>query len=348
MREIALIPAYEPDERLIKLLAELREAGLGAVVVDDGSGEAYKDLFGEAGRYADVVSYPENRGKGAALKAGFEYIERMFPEASVVVTADADGQHTPTDVLRVCRLAEGRDGCLVLGCRGFTKGTPLRNRTGNYITRLVFRLATGVSVSDTQTGLRAFGAGLLPYMESIPGERYEYEMNVLMDCAKKHIPIVQTTIETVYIGGNSTSHFDPLRDSFRVYREILRYTASSLASFALDYGLYAALLPALSWLGAETAAAYANILARLGSSAFNYSINKRLVFEAKGRTASTAAEYFILAAAVLALNTLALELFIGLGMNRYLAKIVAGIACSAVSFTAQRFFIFRKKGGEAA
>lgn len=343
MKKVVLIPAYEPDERLIGLLAELQKTGLAAVVIDDGSGPAYRDLFLRAGKYASVLSYEANRGKGGALKYGFGYLREQYPEGCVVVTADADGQHKAADICRVCRAAEEHPGALVLGCRGFTAGTPLHNKMGNKITCFVFRLVTGKKISDTQTGLRAFSSGLIPYLASVPGDRYEYEMNVLMDCAEKSTAILEVPIETVYIGGNSTSHFNPFVDSWRVYRQIVRYAAVAFSSFLLDYALFVAFLWALGGLGTEKAAAVSNILARAASAAYNYILNKRLVFRMEGHAARTAAEYVALTILVLGLNTLLLELLMLLGMNGYWAKIVAGILCTFVSFFGQQLVVFRKK-----
>ena len=99
--DIVLIPAYEPDEQLIPLTKQLKEAGFGVVVVDDGSGPAYRHIFDSVKANADVVSYANNRGKGAALKTGMAYIRDNKPEAEHFITCDADGQHRVEDVIRV-------------------------------------------------------------------------------------------------------------------------------------------------------------------------------------------------------------------------------------------------------
>ena len=71
---VILIPAYEPDEKMIDLLSSLKKTKLKVIVVDDGSGENYKEVFKKAKEYAEVISYEVNRGKGVALKNGLEYI----------------------------------------------------------------------------------------------------------------------------------------------------------------------------------------------------------------------------------------------------------------------------------
>lgn len=223
-RMIALIPAYKPDRKLISLAEELDSLGFSVVIVNDGSGEEHDEIFRAVSGTAAVIAHEQNRGKGAALKTGLEYISAHFLRPYTVVTADADGQHRPQDILRTAEEAAQHRRSFVLGSRRFDKDVPLRSRFGNTVTRGVFRLCSGVSIYDTQTGLRAFTDRLVQLLLSVEGERYEFEMNVLMELAKRHIRLREVWIETVYLDGNSSSHFDTLRDSARIYRGILSYT----------------------------------------------------------------------------------------------------------------------------
>ncbi|MCD8107438.1 MAG: glycosyltransferase family 2 protein [Oscillospiraceae bacterium] len=220
---IALIPAYQPTGDLITLLEEISSFDFYAVVINDGSSEEYDEIFIKASDYAVILSHSENKGKGAALKTGLKYIETHFGSDCFVVTMDADGQHTPSDALRVIKDAEEHPYDLIIGSRALSKDVPLRSRFGNTVTRFVYRLATGVSIRDTQTGLRAFSGELIPKVIGIPGERYEYEMNVLLFLPEMGISIVEREINTIYIDGNSSSHFDSVRDSAKIYREILKF-----------------------------------------------------------------------------------------------------------------------------
>ena len=222
---IALIPAYMPGQQLLDLLPEVKAAGLFALLVDDGSGPDFAPIFAEAAKGAVLLTHPENRGKGRALKTGYTYIEEHFPGGCVVVALDADGQHRMEDALNLLSEAEKHPESLILGSRTLS-AMPRRSRFGNTVTRGIYRLCTGVSVRDTQTGLRAFDAALIPRMLDIEGERYEYEMNVLLDFAREKIPILEVDIETIYFDKNSGSHFSTFRDSYLVYREIVRYLSS--------------------------------------------------------------------------------------------------------------------------
>ena len=123
---------------------------------------------------------------------------------------------------------------------------PLRSRFGNTVTRAVFRLLSGVYISDTQTGLRAFDSSLFDLMLEIEGMRYEYEINVMMRLAMERVPIREVPIETIYHDRkNTVSHFRTLSDSYKVFAGMLRaadmpmlkFTVSSLLSFCVDFML---------------------------------------------------------------------------------------------------------------
>ena len=209
--------------------------------MDDGSGERYSQIFQTVLPCAKVISYTPNRGKGAALKAELEYVQHVAAPGDVVVTADADGQHRPEDIEKTVRAAQAEPSALTLGSRAFTGKVPLKSRVGNGITRMVFSAIARRRVRDTQTGLRAFSCAMIPFMLGVHGERYEYELNVLLACARRNIPIREVEIETVYIDGNASSHFHPVRDAWRIYREIFAFAASSFAGFLTDYGLFSLL-----------------------------------------------------------------------------------------------------------
>lgn len=343
--KIALIPAYKPGAELLPMLRQLTEQGFAPIVVDDGSGEEYNNVFEKAAFYGTVLAHGENRGKGAALKTGLRHISETFAPPYCVVTLDADGQHSIEDAVRVCRRADELKQSLVLGCREF-KGegvkVPKKSLFGNKITRTVFRLSSGMDVSDTQTGLRAFSDRHIARLCEIPGERYEYEMNMLMEYARDGLPIEEVPIKTVYIDNNSSSHFDPIHDSFRIYKEILKFSASSFVSFLLDYGLYCLFSLMTGSL------LFSNVTARLFSAAANYELNRRIVFAHKGSAGKSAVQYFVLAGFILLFNTLLLDLLAAVTpLGRFSAKIVTEICMFTLSWTIQKTVIFKRKDAEA-
>lgn len=356
-RYIALIPAFEPEERLVKLSTELNEKGFDIVIVDDGSGAAYNRIFDQASQNATVLTHVQNRGKGAAIKTGLRYIQRYMSyieytpgpggtvsvsgRDAVIVTVDADGQHLPDDVLRIAQISEHRKDALVLGSRALKENVPARSRFGNAVTRQVYSMATGVQVHDTQTGLRAFRSSMIPRMLDIEGERYEYEINVLMELASEGVPVIEEEIATVYENGNSGSHFRTIRDSLRVYREILKFSASSIVSFAIDYAMYAALLALTGAAGLAHSLIISNIGARIVSAAANYTMNRKLVFRSRAGFAGSALQYILLAAFILAGNTIVLStLAVTFGMNRLIAKLITEVLFFLISWTVQKYVIF--------
>lgn len=341
---IALIPAYQPTDMMIELLRDIKSRGFFIVVVNDGSSKEYDEIFTKAKQYAVVLNHNVNRGKGRALKTGLEYINNKFKSDYIVVTMDADGQHKTFDALRLCKAAEQTPNALILGSRGLKNKAPLRSRAGNAITRTVYRLSTGHSIYDTQTGLRAFSSCLVSELISIPGERFEYEMNVLLNLSQKDIPIREIEIETVYYNNNSASHFNAVKDSYRIYKEILKFSASSFIGFLVDYFLFSLLSFVTAGLSQAISVVISNVGARVVSAAVNYTVNRKFVFKSSNSVIKSAIQYFMLAAAVLAGNTLVLSLFTNiLGVNQYLAKLCTEIMFFILNWLVQRYIIFRRK-----
>ncbi len=235
-KTIILIPAYEPDNKLIKLLRSIKDKNNEAdiIVVNDGSNSKYDEIFNLSKRYATVLAYEENHGKGYALKYGLTYIKIHYKDNYFIVTMDCDLQHTIEDAMKLVNYLKANKNTLVLGKRIRSGKTPLRSRLGNSITKFIFYITTGLNIYDTQTGLRVFSSELIDYMLEIEGDRYEYEMNVLLNLRKNNIKVKEIEIETIYIDNNSGSHFNTIKDSFKIYKEILKFSLSSLISFLID------------------------------------------------------------------------------------------------------------------
>lgn len=332
-----LIPAYQPDARLPRLILELHRADPSTkiVVVDDGSGQKFSDIFeASATAGAHVISYEHNRGKGYALREGFTWIRDVAGDLSeCVVTADADGQHTLNDIFRVGRRCTDT-GKSVLGVREFVGHVPARSRIGNTATSALFWLATGWKLKDTQTGLRAFPVALLPALLEVQGDRYEYELRVLLHLAKFRHPVTQIPIETIYEAGNPTSHFHPLQDSARIWAPLLKFAASSGVATIIDYVLVLV-------LNALTGALFFPVIAaRLVSASVNFAMNRR-VFEATGvPLRRSALRYAALAVAVIAGSYTILAVLTGIGMPLWIAKIIADTTMYLVSYSAQSRYVF--------
>ena len=304
---VVIIPAYEPPHALIDYVNDLLSKDIGGiVVVNDGSGPAYSDIYEQIKTMprCAVLDYGCNRGKGYALKHAFEYCLLNFDESYVFVTADCDGQHLVKDVEKCASSAFEHSGKLILGARNFAlEHVPQRSRSGNVFTRRMFKLLYGLSLSDTQTGLRAFSYSLLDELIAIKGDRFEYEMNMLIVLNKKHIDILEVPIETVYNGKSEdvekVSHFHTFKDSYRVMSTLFSnlgwYFVSSVASTVIELiSFYVLMRLSIYWNFGPAAliALLPTVGARLLSSVFNFTFNFKFVFN--GQSKKSVFRYYLL------------------------------------------------------
>lgn len=361
-KAVILIPSLEPDERLPAYIRKLKDSGFGhIIVVDDGSGEAFLPVFEETGRVEDtiILRHKVNKGKGVALKTGYRYIMDTFPDISGVITADADGQHTVEDCLKLADTLENGKRALYLGSRDFNQeNVPPKSRTGNKITSAVFKFLYGQYLPDTQTGLRAFRKDELPFMIQVEGERYEYEMKVLIACSRAGIPMVPVTIETIYENDNEGTHFHPVRDSWRIYKVLLgsflKFMGSSLICVLVDqvlsnlllHWLFPLLHINIQWhlpFGFKLDnTSLANYSARLVSAILNFKLNKDLVFKVKEQHGA-ALRYAVTAVFIVVLSTLGIKALMHTGMSFTIAKIITDTVLYFVSYRLQQRWVFREE-----
>ena len=297
------LPSLDPDEKLNAVIDGLLEYGFTDIIlVNDGSKPENLHFFTDAAQAhpeIHVLTHEVNRGKGAGLKTAFNYVLKNRPDSLGVVTVDGDNQHHPEDTRACCEhmLETGR---ITLGCRDFSlPHVPPRSRFGNRTTSAVFRLFCGIKLSDTQTGLRAFPRETLELMTQIGGDRFEYETNVLLAMKTGGLPFDEVKIRTVYIEENKSSHFHWLKDSWRIYRLILRhffrYTLSSLLCAGVDIGMYTLFDHLLVSAGTAVHNTVPTVLARIISSLLNFFINQRVVFQSKEKTGKALLRYYALA-----------------------------------------------------
>ena len=341
-----LIPAYKPDRALPVLVHSLlAEGGNHVIVVDDGSGPAYAEVFAALEKLpgCHVLRHAVNMGKGRALKTGFNFFCLTFPQAAGLVTADADGQHTPADILKLCACLEKNSRQVTLGVRLFDGKVPLRSRFGNSMTGLMFKFMVGQKLADTQTGLRAIASSYIPALLTMQGDGYEFEMNMLL-CAKQHgVKLAQKPIETVYLEDNRSSHFNPIFDSLRIYFLLARFVFSSLLAALLDFAVFS--------LGYKfiTANILANMAAgRVVSCTVNFMTNKGFVFRDSNRFVPEISKYLLLAATLMALSYVSILILMEhFSINPVTAKVLIETLLFFASFTIQRDYIFTKGLDEA-
>ena len=347
MKISVILPSLNPNDQMIGVVRGLIDEGFtDIIIVNDGSNEEHMEPFRCVAEYPEVtlLTHEVNRGKGRGLKTAFAYCRDNRPDIDGVVTVDGDGQHTPKDIMACCLAMADHPGEVILGCRDFTrKDIPWKSSVGNNITKVVFRLMCGIRLSDTQTGLRVIPRELLPFMIGIEGERFEYETHMLLEMKRTGIRFTEVPIDTVYLEDNSETHFHPVKDSFKIYRVILRFTGKklltflkfslgSVTSFLVDIGIFYlteylvgsvwGLDTQLTLPAALTASAFGAVLgnilgeqahmistitSRVISSIYNYCFNRNLVF--RDRSRHTVLKYYALALGQMLLSGLLVTLF---------------------------------------
>lgn len=345
-----IVPTLNPNKEIFgKFLSELTKEFKNILVYDDGCRDEYDDFFkGLEKQNILVLHHYINLGKGRAMKDAFNYLLEKYPNLKGVVTADSDGQHRVKDIKKVAEEVLKYPDSLIMGCRNFNdKNVPSRNKFGNKTTRAVMKAFIGVSVTDTQTGLRGLPKEVMVKFMTTSGDHFEYETNQLIDTISKEVPIKEVAIETIYVSGNSESHFNPLKDSFAIYKLFFKYILSSVSSFIIDillYALFIKIIPGgdITFGSFSLTIILATILSRVLSSIYNFTINAKMVFKNKNK--SSKIKYFILVVVQMFVSALSVDLlahFFGIAdSNTVPLKLAVDAIIFLINFVIQREFIF--------
>lgn len=342
---VIIIPAYQPHEQIMKdFLSTLKKEFTNIVIVDDGSGKKHASFFEKLEKEGyTVLRHYMNYGKGRAIKTAFNYCLNEYSNLIGVITADCDGQHSVKDIKKCAEKLKEEKETLVIGTRNFNeKQVPLRSRFGNKLTRTMFNLFVGIKITDTQSGLRAFGKKAIEKFLTVNGERFEYETNMLIKCKEEDIKISEVPIDTIYINNNELSHFNPIKDSIMIYKLFIKYIIVALSSFLIDIGLFTIFMQFLPdvKLGIITSIVMATILARIVSSTYNFLVNKKIVFK-KAKEKVLRKYYFLVIVQMFISAFLVSNLFNILGINSTILKIVVDIIIFIINFYIQREWVFK-------
>lgn len=347
---VIIIPVLNPDANLNAYIGQLIDQGfIRILVVNDGSDASLQHRFDEIGKRPEctILTHEKNQGKGKALKDALKYYqaEGLAEEYEGVITVDADGQHAVDDVIAVSgQLRENREA-LILGERAFDGNVPFRSRFGNNCTKYIFRLLYGQNISDTQTGLRGIPNKWIPDFMELEGERYEYEMNMLIACSRKKIPVKSVGIRTIYLEENSSSHFHPIKDSWKIYKLIIKnfftFMLSSLSASIIDIGLFQLLIILLRGGAGKYYIAVATVVARIISSFYNFTVNHKLVFKSDHSVRQTIIRYYCLCVVQMALSaafvTVGYQIF---PLPEIIVKIIVDTILFVISYRVQKGFVF--------
>lgn len=340
MLPVVIIPAYQPETKLVDIVTKLSEnKQRNIIVVNDGSASKHNVIFQTIKQLPNVVvlKHAENLGKGQALKTGFNHYLVNFAHDHIgIVTADADGQHVQEDILKVERELLSHPRQLIIGARKFRGKIPFRSRFGNIVTRLFFRFIAGLKLSDTQSGLRAIPRFLVEEMLEVTTSGYDFELDMLMRAARRRIRIKEVRINTIYIGKNNTSHFNPLVDSLKIYFVFIRFTAVSILSAILDFVLFTGCFYVVRDVFTSI------VFARVLSCTFNFIFGKRVTFRSRGSMLPESIKFIILAVLLMLISYGLITSMVNfLHMDVYISKIVSECTLFFMSFAAQRVFVFR-------
>lgn len=341
---VVVIPTLNPNQKIMsEFMDKLVKSFSNIVIVNDGSRDSYEDYFkGFEKKGITVLKHHINYGKGRALKTALNYILNEYKSISAIVTADSDGQHSPEDIEKVAIATKKHSDSYVLGSRNFKQdNVPFKSRYGNIITRNVFKIFIGLNITDTQTGLRGMSPSVAKKFLATSGERFEYETNTLIECKEKDIPIIEETIKTIYIDNNSESHFNPFKDSARIYKLFIKYILSAISSFALDILLFALFMHIMP-NNVSNKIIVSTICARVISSLYNYLINAKVVFKKANKAALY--KYFVLVlvqmfASGFFVDLLSKKVF---SFNPTIIKIIVDSIIFIVNFFIQREWVFKK------
>lgn len=355
LNAVILIPSLDPYEKTVELISELISVGIEKIiVVNDGSKKDSQQYFDKIGKNPEciILNHAVNLGKGRAIKTGLNYFLNTFSreEMSGIVTADADGQHSAEDIVKVAfRLTHEKES-LILGTRDFNEEiVPFKSKNGNKITTAVFRLLYSKKINDTQTGLRGIPYEFTKTCLKLPGERFEYEINMLIKAVQEKINIVEEKIQTIYFNSNRATHFDTVKDSARIYRILFgcffRFSFIGLTSYLFDIGLFALFSKLFFFnLNAASCIFLATVIARIFSSLFNFVSNKCAVFRNKCKFGKTIVKYYVLCV-LQALTSwiLVTAIFGKIGIDTTIIKSIVDLLLFFISFQIQRRWVFAKE-----
>ena len=275
-----LIPTFNPNQKIIDLIMELSNFNwYQIIVVNDGSSNDSKKIFEHLSkiRSVHILFHSSNQGKGAALKTGIHYLNEKLEYLDGLITVDSDGQHLSKDIIKIAKETTNRKNDVIFGVRSFDQNIPFKSKFGNKITKYLLYIFNGISLDDTQTGLRYLPISILNDFLKLPGNKYEFELECIFAIKKLGYKISQIPISTVYINNNEGSHFRPLIDSSRIYLVFLRFSFASFISFGLDITIFALLLSYLESI------ILATFTARIISGVFNFILNRNIVFLARNK-----------------------------------------------------------------
>ena len=341
MNNIIIITSYRPDYHLIDLFTKLKELNFDNIVIsDDGSEPVFSEIYSTLRKKgASVIMNETNSGKGMSIKNALTYVIKNFPDAPGVVIADGDGQHLPSDIKKISdELSKSQDS-IVQGIRNFRRRVPMKFRAKNMLSSVVYRIDSGKKASDIKTGLRGIPHSLIPFAASVKGKRFEYESNLIKEAAEKKIPIKRVSINTVYPKNNKV-YYRPVRDSARIIKSPLVFMSASLSSYFIDIILFALLINFFKGRAVDDIFP-STIIARIVSGTVNFTINKTVNFNKKGKTNRQLIKFILFFATLMLLSSTFVSLLSFIPLPLVTIKMMVDTLLFFVNYFVQKKWIFK-------
>ena len=242
------------------------------------------------------------------------------------------------DILNVAQYLTTHPDEIVLGVRGFTGSVPLRSRLGNTLTRYVFQVFTGLRLTDTQTGLRGWPARYCLAALPIAINGYDFELECLMEARENHgFKVTQLPIKTIYLDGNKSSHFNPVRDSLRIYFVFVRYCGASLTAAVIDSLFF---YIAYHFTGKL---AVSQVAGRLAALVIAFTLQRNLVFRSNENATRSLAKYMVL---LVVMGVVSYSMMNFLNQRAHFPVLVAKMTAEGILFLANfsilRQFVFTR------
>ncbi|MEM5843956.1 MAG: glycosyltransferase family 2 protein [Candidatus Aenigmatarchaeota archaeon] len=194
MKVYSLIPAYNEEKTIYEVVRRTKKLGIVPVVIDDCSFDKTYELAKKAG--AIVLRHEINKGKGEALKTGFNYLKKRN-DIKAVVLLDADLQYSPEEALKILAPIEAKEAEFVTGYRDFRK-IPFRHKLGNFVWKSSFNLLFGTNFKDTNCGLIAIAGNKIKTLSKAVYGGYIIENALFIQALKNRLKIKQVPVKVLY------------------------------------------------------------------------------------------------------------------------------------------------------
>ncbi len=347
---VVLIPCYNPNKKLLQLISELIKNDFKKIIVVNDGSNRNLEIFNKLKEYKnlDILEYKENKGKGYALKYGINYyLENYKTLYKGIVMADADLQHSVSDIINITIKLLGNQDSLILGMRNFNeKKVPLSNKLGNKITSAIFSFLYGTHVHDTQTGLRGIPNRYLNLCLESKGKRFEYEMNMLIKFTKEKINILEVPISTIYFK-KSDSKFNKITDSIMVYQalftEYIKYGLTSFCAAIVDIIIFTFFVNTFNTMNNNLTIIIGTVLARVISGFLNFNLTKYLVFKTHEKSDTMLGKFYLHTACNMIASALLVMLFHNLlpMIHESYFKLVVDTLIYIFGYKIQKKYIFK-------